>query len=70
MLSWLNISLGKQKRLDFKPKNDELDFSRTHTEACVGCCQFLNTTRTIVNQSLSGKNSEIFLSEVGVVFHR
>jgi len=69
VLSWLSISLGKQKRLDFKPKNDELDFSRTHTEACVGCSEFLNTTRTIVNQSLSGKNSEIFLSEVGVVFH-
>ncbi|KAA1097249.1 Exocyst complex component 5 [Puccinia graminis f. sp. tritici] len=69
VLSWLSISLAKQKKLDFKPKNDELDFSRTHTEACAACTEFLNTTRTIVNQSLSGKNSEIFLSEVGVVFH-
>ncbi|WAR59905.1 hypothetical protein PtB15_11B546 [Puccinia triticina] len=69
VLSWLSSSLGKQKKLDFKPKNDELDFSRTHTEACAACSDFLNTTRTIVNQSLSGKNSEIFLSEVGVVFH-
>ncbi|KAI7934449.1 hypothetical protein MJO28_017082 [Puccinia striiformis f. sp. tritici] len=68
-LSWLNICLGKQKKLDFKPKNDELDFSRNQTEACVGCSEFLNITRTVVNQSLTGKNSEIFLSEVGVVFH-
>ncbi|POV99427.1 hypothetical protein PSTT_13798, partial [Puccinia striiformis] len=69
-LSWLNICLGKQKKLDFKPKNDELDFSRNQTEACFGCSEFLNITRTVVNQSLTGKNSEIFLSEVGVVFHR
>lgn len=69
VLSWLNASLAKQKKLDFKPKNDELDFTRTHTEACEGCSNFLNATRQIVNVSLSGKNSEIFLTEVGVVFH-
>ncbi|MBW0500625.1 hypothetical protein O181_040340 [Austropuccinia psidii MF-1] len=69
VLSWLNTALGKQKKADFKPKNDELDFTQTHTEACVTCCGFLNTTHEVVNASLNGKNSEVFLTEVAVVFH-
>ncbi|KAH9821082.1 exocyst complex component Sec10-like protein [Melampsora americana] len=66
---WLSHSLSKQKKLDFKPKNDELEFTRIHTEPCVACSDFLNITRDTITRSMSGKNAEGFLTEVGVIFH-
>ncbi|KAG0145204.1 hypothetical protein CROQUDRAFT_659005 [Cronartium quercuum f. sp. fusiforme G11] len=70
IVTWLSASLSKQKKLDFKPKNDELEFTRIHTEPCVACSEFLNVVRETITQSMSGKNAEGFLTEVGVIFHR
>jgi hypothetical protein len=62
--------LTKQKRNDFKPKNDDLSFARTTTEPCELCCEFIGTARDTVAEGLSGKNREGVLMEVGVGFHR
>lgn len=70
IVTWLSLSLSKQKKLDFKPKNDELEFTRIHTEPCVACSEFLDVSREAVTHSMSGKNAEGFLTEVGVIFHR
>ncbi|KAG7096738.1 hypothetical protein E1B28_004151 [Marasmius oreades] len=69
IVAWLTAQLAKQKRNDFKPRNDELSFARVNTEPCVACCDMLEKVRDSAKASLSGKNLEIFLTEVGVTFH-
>ncbi|CAH7688197.1 exocyst complex component Sec10-like protein [Phakopsora pachyrhizi] len=70
-ITWLGSCLNKQKKLDFKPKNDEIEFDRMNTEACESSCSYLDKVRVILveEESLSGKNVENFLNEAGVVFH-
>jgi len=69
VVSWLSSQLGKQKRNDFKPKNDDLSFARVNTEPCLACCEVLEKVRDAAQKSLSGKNLEVFLTEVGIAFH-
>ena len=70
IISWLSSHLAKQKKNDFKPRNDDLSFARVNTEPCVACCETLERVRDAAKLSLSGKNLEVFLTEVGVSFHR
>ena len=69
MISWLGFLLTKQKKNDYKPKDDDLSFARTITEPCELSCQFLETVKDAAFEGLSGKNIESFLMEVGVAFH-
>jgi len=69
IVSWLVLQLTKQKRNDFKPRNDDISFSRVNTEPCEACCESLEKVRDAAAQNLSGKNLEVFLTEVGVSFH-
>ncbi|GMK57608.1 hypothetical protein CspeluHIS016_0404420 [Cutaneotrichosporon spelunceum] len=68
IVSWLAQLLLKQRKNDYKPKNDELSFARTNTEPCDFICDFLGNLQEASN-ALSGKNREAFLLEVGVAFH-
>ncbi|KAJ3518050.1 hypothetical protein NLJ89_g85 [Agrocybe chaxingu] len=70
IINWLALQLTKQKRNDFKPRNDDLSFARVNTEPCIACCESLEKVRDAANQNLSGKNLEVFLTEIGVAFHR
>ncbi|KAJ8296597.1 Exocyst complex component SEC10 [Rhodotorula toruloides] len=69
IVSYLSVLLSKQKKADFRPKNDELAFSRLNTEPCLLACDFLAKVREAAVNALSGRNAEIFLTEVGVTFH-
>ncbi|WWD22172.1 hypothetical protein CI109_106663 [Kwoniella shandongensis] len=69
IVNWLGFLLTKQKKNDYRPKNDELSFARTITEPCELCCEFLGTIKEATTEGLSGKNAEAFLTEVGVAFH-
>ncbi|KAI0368044.1 exocyst complex protein [Pilatotrama ljubarskyi] len=69
IIAWLSAQLAKQKRTDFKPRNDDLSFARVNTEPCVACCEMLEKVRDAAKANLSGKNLEVFLTEVGVAFH-
>ncbi|PPQ77399.1 hypothetical protein CVT25_010981 [Psilocybe cyanescens] len=69
IINWLSAQLTKQKRNDFKPRNDDLSFARVNTEPCVLCCETLERVRDAAKQNLSGKNLEVFLTEIGVGFH-
>lgn len=69
ILSWLAILLSKQKKLDFKPRNDDAAFARMNTEPCLLACEFLHKVRVAAGVSLTGRNAEVFLTEVGVTFH-
>lgn len=70
IISWLSLQLSKQKKNDFKPRNDDLSFARVNTEPCVACCEILEKVRDAAIQNISGKNREAFLTEIGVSFHR
>ena len=68
--SWMAMQLTKQKKTDFKPRNDDDSFARVNTDPCIGCCEILEKVGIAAKLNLSGKNLEIFLTEVGVAFHR
>lgn len=62
--------LSTQKRNDFTPKNDELAFSRINTDPCLACVDALEKVEQSATNGLGpGKNSESFLTEIGVSFH-
>ncbi|KAH8118616.1 exocyst complex protein [Phellopilus nigrolimitatus] len=67
IIAWLSSQLVKQKKNEFKPRNDELSF--VNTEPCEACCTMLAKVRDAAKQNLSGKNLEIFLTEIGVSFN-
>ncbi|KAH0587794.1 hypothetical protein H2248_006553 [Termitomyces sp. 'cryptogamus'] len=69
IVAWLSALLAKQKRNDFNPRDDDLSFARVNTEPCLACCEVLEKVRDAANQDLSGKNLEVFLTEIGVAFH-
>jgi hypothetical protein len=69
VVAWLVTQLGKQKKNDFKPRNDDLSFARVNTEPCEACCETLEKVRDVAKKNLTGKNLEVFLTEVGVTFH-
>ncbi|KAL7418599.1 Exocyst complex component 5 [Cryptotrichosporon argae] len=69
IFAYLASALTRQKRNDFKPKNDELSFARTNTEPCELATEFLGHVREVAVEALGGKNQEAFLTEVGVGFH-
>ncbi|KAH9179753.1 exocyst complex component Sec10, partial [Lactarius sanguifluus] len=69
IVSWIATQLAKQKKTDFKPRNDDDSFARVNTDPCIGCCKILEEVGIAAKQNLSGKNLEIFLTEVGVAFH-
>ncbi|KAI0251357.1 exocyst complex component Sec10 [Lactifluus subvellereus] len=69
IVSWAATQLARQKKTDFKPRNDDDSFARVNTDPCIGCCEILEKVGNAAKQNLSGKNLEIFLTEVGVAFH-
>lgn len=69
IIAWLATQLAKQKKNDFKPKNDDLAFARVNTEPCDACCELLEKVRDAAKENLSGKNLEAFLTTIGVAFH-
>lgn len=55
--------------MDFKPKADANLFETERTEPCAACCNFMLRVREVVLASLSGKNQEGLLTDIGIVFH-
>ena len=68
--SWLSTLLARQKRNDFKPKTDTDLFESERTEPCAACCRFISRVRDVVVSSVSGKNQDGLLTDIGVTFHR
>ncbi|KAK9897374.1 exocyst complex component Sec10 [Cystobasidium minutum MCA 4210] len=67
--SWLSTLLSRQKKMDFKPKADANLFETERTEPCAACCNFMLRVREVVLASLSGKNQEGLLTDIGIIFH-
>jgi exocyst complex component 5 len=69
VMAWLSQQLAKQKRNDFKPRDEDISFARVNTDPCTACCDMLDKVREAVKPNLSGKNQEIFFTEIGIAFH-
>lgn len=55
--------------MDFKPKADANLFESERTEPCTACCNFILHVRQVVVASVSGKNQEGLLTDIGIIFH-
>lgn len=67
ILAWLTTLLGRQKKTDYRTRNDDL--ITVNSDACVQCCAFLKKVLAAVNARSSGKNREHLLTEIGLAFH-
>ncbi|KAG0304479.1 Exocyst complex component 5 [Dissophora globulifera] len=69
ILTWLETCLSRQRRTDFKPKDDEIDLTGLATKPCIDCCEFLRRMYDMIRKYFDGKNIEMFCTEIGVLFH-
>ncbi|KAI8834800.1 exocyst complex component Sec10-like protein [Chytriomyces cf. hyalinus JEL632] len=66
---WLEIILSKQKRSDYRPRDDNMASYSTSTPTCAQVCEFLDTIHLNAEKYFEGINLTGFLSEVGSIFH-
>ncbi|KAI8805612.1 exocyst complex component Sec10-like protein [Cladochytrium replicatum] len=68
VVSWLVVLLSKQKKLDFKPK-DETSEQPSTTQPCSQICEFLRKVHGTTSKILRGEGQSVFFSEVWLAFH-
>ncbi|CAM0136693.1 Exocyst complex component 5 [Umbelopsis sp. WA50703] len=66
--NWLGSLLSKQKRNDFRPKEEDVILTLT-TQPCTNCDDFVKRVQTVIENAFTGKNKESILTEIGSVFH-
>lgn len=69
-MAWLSVLLSKQKKFDFRPKNDDFALMQINTEPCILVSEFLACLKKVIDESLNSKNREAVLIEIGISFHR
>ncbi|KAI9352722.1 exocyst complex component Sec10-like protein [Obelidium mucronatum] len=65
---WIETLLQKQKRADYKPKDEQM-VSSPSTATCVQVCEFLNKVHIKAEIYFEGINLTGFLNEIGSIFH-
>jgi len=69
--NWLGVLLQKQRKNDFKPKEDSIVSSSlcSNTLACTSCVEFLEKTyRNMSKYLYKSTNFQSFIIEVGIIF--
>ncbi|KAE8441544.1 hypothetical protein EG329_004852 [Mollisiaceae sp. DMI_Dod_QoI] len=70
VLNWVTKLLAGQKRVDFRPKDSDLDGDRyletLQTATCLSICTFLNRAASLSSQAIDGQNLEILSSELAM----
>lgn len=74
VVSWVTKILAGQKKLDFRPRDADLDIGRDgtsyleqlQTPTCAAICTFLARTNSVASHALDGQNLEIFTSELAI----
>ena len=64
--AYIGTLLSKQKRQDYRPKDDEVRLTTLQTPTCLSVCAFLQKVHSIATESLDGANLEGFLNEIGI----
>ncbi|KAF8251290.1 exocyst complex component Sec10, partial [Wilcoxina mikolae CBS 423.85] len=65
VITYIGTLLAKQKKQDYKPRDDEVRLTNLQTATCLSVCAFLQKVHRIAIQSLDGANLEGFLYEIG-----
>jgi hypothetical protein len=74
VLNWTTKLLANQKKIDFRPRDIDLDGGRAgsgyleslQTQTCLAICTFLARTSQLAAQALDGQNLEVFSSELAI----
>jgi hypothetical protein len=74
VLNWVGKQLQGQKKLDFRPKDSDLEGGRAgsgyleslQTATCLSICNFLNRVATLSSMAIDGQNLEIFSCELAI----
>ncbi|CAO3578914.1 unnamed protein product [Absidia cylindrospora] len=69
IIYWLTDILSRQKKNDFRPKDEEVVMMSNGTMPCVYCVEFLTKIYRSAIKTLQGKNLESYLLNVGSEFH-
>lgn len=72
--NWVTRLLAGQKKLDFRPRDADLDFGRDgtsyleqlQTPTCAAICAFLARIKKVAPQALDGQNLETFSNELAL----
>ncbi|KAH6717841.1 exocyst complex component Sec10-like protein [Leptodontidium sp. 2 PMI_412] len=70
VLNWVTKLLANQKKMDFRPKDSDLDGGRylemLQSATCQSICSFLNRVATLAAQAIDGQNLEVFSCELAL----
>ncbi|KAI7864046.1 exocyst complex component Sec10-like protein [Spinellus fusiger] len=66
---WLGEILSRQKKNDFKPKDEEVVMMSMGTQPCIQSLEFITRVYNAARTTLQGKNLELFLLLIGNSFH-
>ncbi|KAJ3216736.1 Exocyst complex component 5 [Dinochytrium kinnereticum] len=69
ILAWAATLLSKQKKGEFKPKDETFESNVVATQPCQQCCEFMRRICATAQQSLDSENLEVFLCDIGFAFH-
>lgn len=67
--SWLSELLSRQKKNDFRPKDEEGAMMSMGTQPCMQTIDFIVKVYRSASNALQGKNFEAFLRRIGNAFH-
>ena len=71
IIEWSAQILGRQKKFDYRPRENEVVTMATLTSSpCARCCDYLKKTHAQMKQWLDGGNFDCVMSEIGELFHR
>ncbi|RIB24859.1 exocyst complex protein [Gigaspora rosea] len=69
IISRLNYLLSRQKKVDFRPRDEDDVIASLATAPCNNCVECLKKVHASISQCLDGKNMEHVLTEIGNSFH-
>lgn len=72
-INWVTKILAQQKKIDFRPKDDDLEglVDSLQTPTCQAICTFLSSkVAGLAAQAVDGHNLEVFSSELVLAVHR
>lgn len=71
-VNYVTRALAQQKKLDFRPKDDDLEevVDALQTSTCQTICTFLGKLSTAAAQAVDGHNLEVFSTELALAVHR
>jgi len=68
IINYIASLLSKQRKQDYKPRDDEVSLTTLQTPTCLSVCGFIQRVHSTAAESLDGANLEGFLSEIGTGF--